>query len=63
MWFQNVKPRPRKSVPQINKTDEEWREERKRIDEERIRRQKANSGSWKREWDADKTASRYFNTY
>ncbi|XP_065214660.1 GATA zinc finger domain-containing protein 14-like [Planococcus citri] len=55
LW--NVKPRQRRCAAQINNMDEAWREERKRIDDERIQRQKANSGSWKREWDADKIAS------
>lgn len=35
-----------------------WREERDRIDAERLARQQTSTGQWKREWDADKHAQR-----
>lgn len=35
--------------------EEAWREERMRIDEARIQRQKAADGKWRREWDNEKT--------
>lgn len=34
---------------------EAWREERNRIDEERIRRQRTAQGQWRREWDSQKS--------
>ncbi|XP_075225617.1 uncharacterized protein LOC142326789 [Lycorma delicatula] len=34
--------------------DDAWREERYRIDEARIRRQKSADGKWRREWDNEK---------
>ncbi|GLV39972.1 hypothetical protein CBL_10868 [Carabus blaptoides fortunei] len=37
-----------------NRRDDEWREERHRVDQERIQRQRSDSGGWKREWDAGK---------
>lgn len=35
--------------------EEAWREERMRIDEARIQRQKSADGKWRREWDNEKT--------
>ena len=34
----------------------QWKEEREKIDNARIERQKAASGQWTREWDAQKSA-------
>lgn len=34
--------------------DDAWREERYRIDEARINRQKSADGKWRREWDNEK---------
>ena len=33
---------------------EEWKQERDRCDQERIRRSQNNEGSWKRAWDVEK---------
>lgn len=36
-----------------------WKQERERIDQERLERHRKPTGQWKREWDAEKTDTMY----
>ena len=38
-----------------------WLQQRQKVDENRLRRQKAQDGKWKREWDVEKPEKKLFH--